>query len=167
MLNESQEKYLASLPDGKMIDIKPFDAHAREIGNAIVDELQKALPYAFIQLSGSLAFGIGGQNDIDVLIFPTPEEFDSTRIVIEKMFGTPSRVTKSVKWEFKREGFDVEIFMTDKDSYAGKEQAKIFEIVSQIKELRDEYEQTKLPYGPIDSKEYLRKMFEFFNKILK
>lgn len=172
MITEAQEKYLASLPDGKVIEVKPFDPHVQEVAKNIIAQIKEALPDAVFHFGGAAALGIAGQNDIDISISYDLSEYDRYFSVLEKLFGPPSRIgtspkNKSVKWEFKRDGFDVELYMSLKDSPASQEQIKTFEILSKSKELRDAYEQTKLPYGPIDFKEYMRKKYEFFNKILE
>lgn len=172
MIKESQEKYLASLPDGKVIEVKPFDPHVREEADKIIAKIKEVLPDSSIHFGGAAALGIAGQNDIDISILYESSEFERYLDAIEKLFGSPSRIgtspkNKSVKWDFKSGDFDVEIYMALKDSPALQEQLKIFQILSQSKELRDAYEQTKLPYGPIDFKEYMRKKYEFFNKLLE
>lgn len=166
MVKESQETYLSTLPDGKIIEVKPFDPRAQEVGNEILSQLREALPEATLHFGGAVALGILGQNDIDITILSTPPEFDSYRSTIEKLYGAPSHVTKSVKWQFQKEGFDVELYMTDKDAESAKDQRRVFEVLSKSKELRDAYERVKLPYGPIDFKEYMRKKYAFFNEIL-
>ncbi|MEN9405645.1 MAG: hypothetical protein RLY47_604 [Candidatus Parcubacteria bacterium] len=166
MIKESQETYLSTLPDGKMIEVKPFDPRAREVADEILAQLREALPDAELHFLGAVALGISGQNDIDITILSAPTEFDEYRSTIEKLYGAPVRVTKSVKWQFQKEGFNVELYMTDKDAESAKDQRRVFEILSENKELRDAYEQVKLPYGPIDFKEYMRKKYAFFNEIL-
>ena len=165
MITESQEKYLATRPD-KSVYIKPFDPKARETGNQLVSELRNLLPGLIVHFAGAAALGIAGQNDIDINILSTPEDYGKHRPILEKKFGEPSRISKSIKWEFKRGGFHIELYLTDKNSPSIQEQIKVFEILSQSKELRDEYEKLKLPYGEIDYKKYMRKKYEFFNKIL-
>lgn len=172
MITESQEKNLASLPDGKVLVVKPFDPRSREVAEKIIGQIQEALPDLPLYFCGSAALGIAGQNDIDILALSTPPEFERYFSTPEKLFGRPSRIgtspkNKSVKWEFLRDTFEVELYMTLKGSPAAEEQIKIFELLSQNKELRDEYEHSKLPYGPIDVKEYMRKKYSFFNKILE
>ncbi len=167
MIKESQEKYLATLPDGKTTVVKPFDPKVKETGGLIVDELKKILPGLAIHFGGAAALGIAGQNDIDINILSTPEEYDKHEPIIEKLFGKPKRKSTYIKWEFIKDGFEVELYLTNKNSPNLQEQIKVFEILSKSKELRDEYEQTKLPYGPIDFKKYMRKKYEFFNKILE
>ncbi len=172
MITESQEKYLASLPDGKVIQVKPFNPHIREVADGIIAQIKKALPDSDLHFGGAAALGIAGQNDIDISILYDPAEFDLYFSTLEKIFGTPSRIgtspkNKSVKWKFNRDGFDVELYISLKGSPASQEQIKVFELLSKSKEFRDAYERTKLPYGPIDFKEYMRKKYEFFNKILE
>jgi GrpB-like predicted nucleotidyltransferase (UPF0157 family) len=167
MIKESQEYYLSTLPDGKNIEVKPFDPRVQEVAKKILSELHVALPDLALHFGGAAALGISGQNDIDIMILCVPAEIDRRRITLEKLFGAPSRITKSVKWQFQRGGFDVELYMTDKDSDSTKDQIRIFELLSKNKNLRDAYEQTKLPYGMIDFKEYMRKKYTFFNKVLE
>lgn len=171
MITESEEKYLASLPDGKKVEIKPFDPHALKVANEIVVQIKEPLPNSNLHFGGSVALGIAGQNDIDISIQYDLEQYDQYFSILEKLFGFPSRIgtspkNKSVKWEFKREGFDIEIYMALRGSPALQNQIKVFGLLSQNKALRDEYEQIKLPYGVIDFKEYTRRKYEFFNKIL-
>jgi len=43
MIKESQEKYLATLPEGKTITVKPFDPRARETAKKILRGLKEIL----------------------------------------------------------------------------------------------------------------------------
>jgi GrpB-like predicted nucleotidyltransferase (UPF0157 family) len=165
MIKDEQEKYLASRPD-RIVTISPFDPKVKETGEAMVRELQVLVPDLKIYFWGAAALGLAGQNDIDINIFSTPSDYGKYRPALEKVLGPPSRITRSVKWELKRNGFDIEIYLTDQNAPATQEQLKVFEILSENKELRDEYEKTKLPYGEIDYKIYMRKKYEFFNRIL-
>ena len=172
MINESQEKYLASLPDGKVIEVKPFDPRVQEVATEIIAQIKEVLPNSDLHFGGAAALGIAGQNDIDISISYDLAEFDLYFSKLERLFGSPFRIgtspkNKSVKWEFKKNGFDVELYITLKGSPAFQDQIKVFELLSQNKALRDEYERIKLPYGPIDFKEYMRKKYEFFNRILE
>jgi len=172
MIKESQEKYLTSLPDGEIIEISPFDPRVREVGEKIIAEIKEVLPDLPTRFGGAAALGIAGQNDIDILMLSTPTEFERYFSELEKLFGQPSRIgtspkNKSIKWEFVRNDFPVELYMVLEGSPAAEEQNKTFELLSQNKELREAYEQIKLPYGKIDLKEYLRKKYDFFNQILE
>jgi GrpB-like predicted nucleotidyltransferase (UPF0157 family) len=167
MLTEKQEKYLSKHLDGETVVVKPFNPKAQEVAKKIIDDLQKALPDLEIHFGGGVALGLSGKNDIDLNILSAPEEYNQYSPVIEKLFGEPNLKGSSTRWKFMRDGFEIDLHLTDKNSTALQEQIKVFEILSQNQELRKEYEQIKLPYGPIDYKEYMIKKYEFFNKILK
>ena len=166
MIKESQEKYLSTLPDGKVIVIKPFDPKAKETAKQLIDQLKKTLPELEIHFGGAVALEIAGQNDIDINILSTPEDYDKYSPIIEKLFGKPLRRGTSVKWSFEKNGFDIELYLNNKNSLDFQDQMKVFEILSRDKELRDQYERVKMPFGLIDFKDYMRKKYEFFNKIL-
>jgi len=165
MITQSQEEYLASQPD-KVVTIQPFDSKVRETGTALASMLQAKMPNLEIIFGGSAALGIAGQNDIDINILTTPEEYNLYRPLIEEMFGPPIRVTKSIKWGFNYDGFLVDLYLTDKNSPKLQEQIAAFKLLFDNKQLREEYEKLKLPYGDQDYKTYMRKKYEFFNRIL-
>ena len=167
MIKESQEKYLSTLPDGKVIVVQPFDPKSQEVAKEIIDQLKRVLPELEIHFGGAAVLAVAGQNDIDINILTTPEEFDKYSPIVEKLFGEPVRRGMSVKWAFVKDGFDIELYLSNKNSSNFQDQIRVFDILSGNKALRDQYEQIKMPYGPIDFKEYMRKKYEFFNKILE
>ncbi|MEK7161686.1 MAG: hypothetical protein AAB729_03285 [Patescibacteria group bacterium] len=71
-----------------------------------------------------------------------------------------------IKWEFQRSGFDVELYLTDRNSPALQEQIKTYELLRDNRSLLIEYEQIKLACNCLLFQEYMRKKYEFFNKIL-
>jgi GrpB-like predicted nucleotidyltransferase (UPF0157 family) len=166
MIKESQEKYLATKPDGQIVIVKPFDPHVQVVATEMIETLKSVMPNLPIHWGGASALGIAGQNDIDINILSAPEEYENYIPVIVKIYGEPTRKGTSVTWNFVKDGYDVDLHLGDKNSPRLQEQLKVFEILSQNKELRDEYERIKLPYGPIDYKEYMRKKYAFFNEVV-
>ncbi|MHB1316515.1 MAG: GrpB family protein [Minisyncoccota bacterium] len=167
MIKESQEKYLATHPDGEVVIIKPFDPQIRIIAENIIGTLRKNLPDLEIFFGGAAALEIAGQNDIDINILATVEEYDIYSPIINSIFGEPyRRGSSSITWKFVISDFDVDLHLANKNSPIIQEQIKVFSILSQNKKLKEEYERVKLPYGPIDYKEYMRKKYTFFNKVL-
>jgi GrpB-like predicted nucleotidyltransferase (UPF0157 family) len=167
MIKESQEQYLSRFADDLTIVVKPFDPGTQKVAGDMINELKKVLPGLAIHFGGAAALGLAGQNDIDINVLSSPNEYEHYSPIIEKLYGPPKRKGTSIKWEFAREGFNVELYLTDKDSPSLKDQIRVFEALSNSKELRDEYEKIKLPYGQKNFKDYMRKKYEFFNKILE
>lgn len=168
MIKESQEKYLATKPDGLFVEIKPFNPKAREVGLSLVSELKSLVPNLQIHFGGATMLEISGQNDIDIIILTTPQEYDTHEPIISKTYGLPTKKgTSSITWNFLREGFEVDLHLSNIDSVSVQEQIKVFKLMEKSENLRNEYEKIKLPYGKIDYKEYMRKKYAFFNKILE
>jgi len=167
MIKESQEKYLATRPDGLLVEIKPFDPKAKEAGLLLVSELKTIVPDLQIHFGGATMLEVSGQNDIDIIILTTPQEYDRYEPIISRRYGQPTKKgTSSITWNFLREGFEVDLHLSNGDSVSVQEQIKVFKLMSQNEDLRHEYEKIKLPYGKIDYKEYMRKKYAFFNKTL-
>jgi len=116
---------------------------------------------------GAAALGIAGQNDIDLHVLSKPEVYANYIPTLEKIFGKPSqRSSKLVKWSLIRNDFDIELYLTDMDSPELKEQVKTFELLKNDSGLKAEYEKLKKESDGIPFVQYMRKKYEFFNKIL-
>src|SRR3989344_6875430 len=166
MLTPNQEKYLQTIPDYKLAKIKPFDPKVQEVGNAIVQKIKEVLPDLEVLFMGASALGIAGQNDIDLNVLSTPTEYPKYLPLLEELFGKPTKANPNlVKWEFVEGGFEVELYLTDKDSTSLREQIKTFEILRDDTGLAKEYEKIKLESDGLSFREYMRRKYEFFNKI--
>lgn len=168
MLIQNQQKYLATIPEDKIVHIRPYDSKVKDVGNSIVLKIKEAIPGLDVLFMGASALGIGGQNDIDLNILSVPAEYSKYIPVLEKLFGKPAKTNPNlVKWEFVQDGFEVELYLTDKNSPALLEQIKTFEILRDNQNLAKEYENIKLECNGLSFREYMRRKYEFFNKILK
>lgn len=167
MLTEGQIKYLATVPDDQRIVIKPFNPRGLEISEEIINSIKEVEPELEVILLGSLALKISGQEDIDISAYcvkaEQPEHLDN----FKKLFGEPSRQTaNSIGWSFEREGFSVDVWLTDPTSETTKAQRQIFEMLRDSPELLKEYEEIKLEAKDLPYKQYQAKKYEFFNRIL-
>lgn len=167
MLTKSQENYLSKIPDDKEVVTRAFNPEVKIVAASIIKDITGVLPEVEVFFGGAAALGISGQNDIDISILSEQKKYEEYLPLLEKIFGEPSLKGTSIKWEFRRSDFDVELYLTDKNSDGFKEQIRVFEILERNKDLRDEYEKIKLPFGKVKFKEYMTKKYEFFNRILK
>ncbi len=167
MLTSNQEKYLLTIPEDKKISIQPFDPKVKETGLQIVKEIENKLPQLNVHFGGASALGIAGQNDIDLNALSSPDEYSRYLPGLITMFGEPAKNTPNlVKWEFDKNGFEVELYLTDRDSTSLQEQIKTFELIQNNQDYKKEYEQIKLACDGLSFREYMRRKYEFFNKIL-
>ncbi len=167
MLTADQEKYLFTIPEDKIADIKAFDAKVRIVAEDIIKEIERDVPGLEIFFGGASALGIAGQNDIDINLLGNPDEYEKFTPSLIGLFGEPAKTSPTlVKWELVRGGFDVELYLTDRNSPVLQEQIKTFEILHSNPELKNEYEKIKISANGLSFREYMKRKYEFFNKIL-
>lgn len=167
MLTKGEEKYLKTIPEDKMANVKPFDPKVRDTGNSIVENIKNKMPELEVLFMGASALGIAGQNDIDINILSTPNEYTNHLPSLVKLFGEPTKLNSNlIKWEFVKDGFEVEPYLTDKDSPLLQRQVNTFNILKNSPNLTKEYENIKRECDGLSFREYMKRKFEFFNKIL-
>lgn len=168
MLTESQEKFLQTIPDSKITEIKPWDKKANDTALQLIEKIKVAVPELEIFYGGALALGIAGQNDIDITIKCPLANFEKSLPILENILGKPSKVSKrNIRWEpIYINGCETEVYMTDPNSPELQEQMRTFEILKNDKELRIAYEKLKQECNGIPYREYQRKKYEFYNKLL-
>lgn len=166
MLDANQEKYLQKIPENQVASIKPFDPRAKSVVADIVAEIKHTAPDLKVLFMGAAALGIAGQNDLDLYIFCPEQDFEKYLPGLEAHFGKKIQGISIVKWEFARDSFPVELYLTDPESPSMKEQIRMFEILKNDPKLLDEYEKIKLSSDGISFREYMRRKYEFFNRAL-
>ncbi len=167
MLTQNQERYLAKLPDNQTMTVVPWDPHGLDIAQEIIDTIKSALPHNEVIFIGSLPLKIAGQKDIDVSVFSPAADFSLYQPKLEEKFGKPDKLgMTSIAWHFQREGWDVGIYLTDPISSQVQEQIDVFNLLKNNPDLLKEYEQIKLEAKGQSYKEYQRRKYEFYNRIL-
>ncbi len=167
MLNESQSKYLQTLSDTEIVGSNPYDRQAAKIATGLMKELEVAVPELEVFWSGALALGISGKNDIDLSVVGKLEEYDKYLPSLIKVLGKPQkRGAKNIRWEVSREGHSVDVHLTDEGSEALAEHKKTHELLKNNPELLKEYAKLKEEASGLSAREYQRRKYEFYNKIL-
>jgi len=116
---------------------------------------------------GSAALKISGQNDIDIYAFSNPKNFSKYLPQLIKLFGEPlHRHETFIEWKFKKDKFDIEFYLTSKNSETMKKQIKVFEILKKNKNILNEYEKLKESMNGKPFKEYQEKKYNFYHKII-
>ncbi|MFH1188982.1 MAG: GrpB family protein [bacterium] len=167
-LTAGQIKYLASIPDDKTIVIKPWNPRGLETANQIITEIKGLEPTLEILLVGSLPLKIAGQEDIDINAFCSKSEQPKHIDNFKKLFGEPTRIGKnSISWDFQKNGFSVSVWLTDPTADTTKAQITVFHLLKNNPCLLKEYEEIKNKTKSLSYKEYQRKKYEFYNRILR
>lgn len=167
MLTKDEENYIDKIPNDKIVTIHPFDNQITEIVDEVITSINKIFPDLETIHMGASALEISGQNDIDIYAFSNPQDFNKYMSGLIKLFGKPLHIHGTfIEWGFIKSGFDIEFYLTSKDSETMKKQIEVFEILDNNKNLLIEYEKLKESMNGKSFKEYQRKKYEFYHKIL-
>jgi len=167
MLRSNEKSYLLSIPGDKIASIKPFDLAAIQAAQQIINEIKVRLPDLEIFFGGATALEIAGQNDIDLNLLSIPGEYNMHFPVLVELFGQPAKSSPTlIKWEFVRNGFEVELYLTDRNSPELQRQIQVYNLLLHNTDYKKEYEQIKLACNGMSFREYMKRKYEFFNKIL-
>lgn len=167
ILSDDEENYIDKIPNNKIVTIYSFDNQITKIVHKIITSIKEIYSDLEIRHMGASALEISGQNDMDIYAFSNPKDFEKYITGLIKLFGKPLHIHETfIEWKFTKSGFDIEFYLTSKDSETMKRQIEVFEILSNNKSLLVEYEKLKEGMNGKSFKEYQRKKYEFYHKIL-
>ncbi|TSA46474.1 hypothetical protein D4R52_00500 [bacterium] len=167
MLNEAQERYLNTISESAIAYIKPFDPNAARVARFLLSELKNVVPELEVFWSGALALGISGKNDIDFSVVSRVEDYEKFLPRLIKVLGEPQKRGKeNIRWEITKDGFSVDVHLTDGRSKALAEHRKVFELLKNDPSLLAEYEALKAACDGLLLREYQRRKYEFYNRII-
>jgi GrpB-like predicted nucleotidyltransferase (UPF0157 family) len=167
MLSENQERYLETISDSEIVVIQPWNPKTELVAKKLMTDIQSAVPNLKVFHTGAAALKISGKNDLDFSILGVPTNFDNYLPALIKVLGEPQkRGRENVRWEITRDGFPVDVHLTDKDSSGWREHKKVFELLRDNPRLLEEYRILKEQAAGVSLREYQRRKYEFYDKIL-
>jgi len=171
-LTPGQRRFLASLPAEKLnriVCIKPLNSETFKMAQKMIEDIRHAVPGLEVELGGSLALKIVGEEDIDISIYCPTKEQHARLDGLQVLFGEGQKVSDALHtWGFEREGIHVGIWLVDPErSPVAKETQLLQELFREKPELVKEYEQMKKSMDGKTYKEYQTAKYEFYNKALK
>ena len=168
MLTIAQEKYLAKIPETNVAKVSPWDPAAADFAKNLIEQLRGALPNAEVFWSGALALGIAGLNDIDLSISAHQDDFETCVSKIASILGEPKiKGQEKVLWRTTKDGYRVDAYLGSENSEDIKLHKKIFRLLLDDPKLLKEYEAVKVDANGMSFREYQKRKFEFYNRILK
>ena len=167
MLTKDEEDFLNKIPGDRKAHVYQFDPKAVKIAEELIRSINNIYPHLEVKHMGASALGISGQNDIDIYAFSDPKDFDKYLPGLIKLIGEPLHSHKTfIEWKFKMGNFDIEFYLTTKNSKTMKKQIAVFETLKNSKDLLKEYEKLKVSMNGKSFKEYQEKKYEFYHRIL-
>lgn len=167
MLTESEERYLQTIPESSMVQVKPWDPKAAQIARELIEKIRASAPELEVFWSGALALEISGQNDIDLSILGDPKDFNKYLPKLIEILGEPQKKNEeSIMWRTTIEEFKLDTYLGDKNSETIKFHKKIFGLLRDNPNLLEEYRSLKEAANGMSLREYQRRKYEFYHKIL-
>lgn len=144
MLTKDELDFLNKIPANKIVEIYSFDKKAPKIAEKIIASINKIYPNLEIKHMGASALGISGQNDLDIYAFTDPKCFNKFLPGFTRLFGKTLHKHKTFcEWKLRIDGFNIELYLTAKDSKTMQKQIKVFETLRNNPDLLREYEKLK------------------------
>lgn len=167
MLTPDEIDYLNKIPVDKKVSIHSFNPKITFTADNLVNLVVQVCPHLEVKHMGASALGISGQNDIDIYAFSDPKDFDKYLPGIIEIFGEPLHKHETFcEWKFGKDEFDIEFYLTSKDSPTMRKQIRVFETLKNNPDLLKEYENLKSSMDGKSFKEYQEKKYKFYHKIL-
>lgn len=168
MFTNDELDFLSKIPAYKIVSICPFDPMVTKIAEDIIQPIVSIYPDLEVEHMGASALGISGQNDIDIYAFSDPKDFDKFLPGLINLFGEPLHKHETFcEWKFNKGGYDIEFYLTARNSETMQKQIKIFETLKNNLDLLKEYENLKSSMNGKSFREYQEKKYEFYHKILE
>lgn len=170
MLTAKQEKWIAHLSDSDKIIIIPFDSDAERKFQEVKLKIQRSLGGDIkVEHRGATSLGISGQDEIDVYVPVSPEDFDSLIEPLTKLFGEPRSLypVERARLVTEEDGKHIDIFLINEESGGWKNGIKFEEYLISNPETLENYKTLKEKGSGLSVREYYRRKIEFINDILR
>lgn len=167
MLKEDQMNYLKTISESSVANIKPWDPKSSELADSLIAQIKLAVPGLEVFYSGATALKIAGQNDIDFSILSPVQDFEKHLPALVKVLGEPQKKGKAnIRWDFIKDGYNIDVHLSDPGTEAIKEHKEVFKLLKQNPKLLQEYEILKINSNGLPLREYMKRKYEFYNRIL-
>ena len=170
MLTKEQEKWVLHLSDTDTISIFPYDVKSQEIFGTIRKKIEQKIGSRYpIEQHGATAFGISGQDEIDVYMPVSAEKFESVVKEMQRAFGDPKSyyVERRARFGFRERGKRVDVFPINKETDDWKNLVAFETFLRENPSALEEYRMLKESGHGKSVRKYYQKKTEFINDILK
>lgn len=159
---------MQTIPEDRVAVAKPWDPRTKVVARRLIKKIKAANSDVEVYYTGASALKLPGENDLDFTILCPKEDFSKHLPKLESMLGKPQKVGKeNIRWEgIEIEGFPADIYLTDDSSGAFKEHLQLFKLLKNNRKLWEEYKIFKEQTSGLPYREYQRRKYELYNKVL-
>lgn len=134
-----------------------------QTAQSIIDNVHSVAPELEVLFMGAAALGLPGKNDIDLDILCKIQDVRAYATKLAPVLGQPKEITEKLAvWEFEKDGFEIDIILSDPLLSHVPEQRKVFEALKASPDLLAKYKKLKELCDGMDYEEYERRKKAFF-----
>jgi len=169
VITPKQEKWIEHLSNETKVRIVPFDSTAEEKFQIIKNKIQSSLGAGTLVIHrGATSLGISGQDEIDIYIPVSLQDFDKTVPFLENIFGAPRSLYPLERARFVTEvdGKHIDLFLINNTSEGWLDGITFEAYLRKHPETLKAYEQLKEGMNGFSTREFYRRKIEFINDVL-
>lgn len=169
MLTSEQEKWINHLSDDSKIKIVPFDLTSQEKFEKIKSIIQAKLGGSIkVEHHGASLFGISGQDEIDIYVPVSKQQFDGYLEPLTELFGKPRShyLLERARFVTTIEEKHIDVFLVNETGDGWLECLLFEERLKSNPVILDEYRRLKENGNGLSVREYYRNKIEFINSVL-
>lgn len=169
MLSKKQKKWINHLSDKETIKIVPYDPTSEVKFKNIKAIIQKELGKSVvIKHCGATSLKISGQDEMDIYLPTTPDNFDEIVEKLTNLFGKPKSHYSLERARFVTEetGKHIDIFVINKEDEGWTNSVKFEKYLRSHPEELKRYEKLKENGNGLSVREYYKRKIVYINKLL-
>lgn len=170
MITEAQQRWLDHLSDKDIVTIVPFDPTSEEKFQEIKKRVKAILGEDItIEHHGASSLGISGQNEIDIYIPISPDQFDPLTKKLSNALGEPASlyVLERARFRIRDEQKHIDVFVINKEHSSWTNSVKFEDYLRSNTNALEQYRELKEDGNGLNVREYYRRKIEFINNILE
>ncbi|MFA6252043.1 MAG: GrpB family protein [Candidatus Paceibacterota bacterium] len=169
MITKEQQKWLNHLNDNDQVFVVPFDQTAENKYQIIKKQIQDLLGKEYqVEHRGASSLKISGQDEIDIYIPVSEENFNEIVIKITKLYGKPksSYSLKRTRFTTFVQSKHIDVFVINKNDKGWKDSEIFHNFLLVHPDKLQEYRELKEKLTGRSTKIYYTAKTEFINKVL-
>lgn len=131
-------------------------------------KIKRTVPDLEVVLTGSLAYEVAGEEDVDISIWCPLEDQEKYRPLLDKVLGKHKEILSNhTAWEFYKDGIHVGVWLVDRSRSRTMIRGNLLlDAFNKNPNLIKEYENLKLSMNGKTYKEYQTAKYEFYHKVI-
>jgi len=169
MLSKKQKEWIDHLSDKKTIKIIPYDPTSEDKFKRIKSKIQKELGKSVeVKHCGATSLKISGQDEMDIYLPISPDEFDDMIGRLTKLFGKPRSHYPLERARFVTEesGKHIDVFVINNKNEGWTNSLKFEKYLRSHPEELKRYEKLKENGDGLSVREYYKRKIVYINELL-